>query len=670
MTQKNGWFGEFGGQFVGETLMPALNALEAEFNAAIKDKKFKADLAALNRDFVGRPSLLYEATRLTRSLGGAKIFLKREDLNHTGSHKINHCVGQALLCKRMKKKRMIAETGAGQHGVATATVAALFGFDCVVYMGEADVERQALNVFRMKLLGAEVRPVTSGSRTLKDALNEALRDWVSNVEDTYYCLGSVTGPHPYPLIVKTFQSIVGEEAKRQLKKAPNVVIGCVGGGSNALGLFAPFIKDKKVRLIGAEAAGQGLLSGEHSASLCAGDVGILHGSRTLVLQSEDGQVAEAHSVAPGLDYPGVGPEHAFLKTSGRAEYVGITDTQAIDAIERLAKDEGILCALESAHAVAHAIALAPTLPKSHTILVNLSGRGDKDMPTLMTRWSRAEKPFQAPQPHRPAAKTITPIADAHAKSRLNGMFERLGKRKALGVYLTVGDPSLVVSEAAAEAAVRGGADFLELGVPFSDPSADGPSIQKAMQRAIAAGTQMNDVLAMAARLRSKLPETPIILFGYANPFLRALQRGDLARCAADGMLVVDAPPDHDHDFDGAHLPRIRLLGPNATPARRTVIGKSAEGFVYLVAFAGVTGTRTRERDVEAMKKNVAAMRKVSRVPICVGFGVRSADDARALGPVADGIIAGSVFIDVMRESKDPARAVEEKTRELRAGLDA
>ena len=674
--RRRGYFGEFGGQFVGETLMPPLAELEAAFLVAQKDAKFRRELAAMYRDYVGRPSLLYEARTLSRTLGGARIFLKREDLNHTGSHKINHCVGQALLCRRMKKRRMIAETGAGQHGVATATVAALFGFDCVVYMGAADVERQQLNVFRMKLLGAEVRPVESGTRTLKDALNEAMRDWVSHVGDTYYCLGSVTGPHPYPTIVRTFQAIVGREARAQIVRAtgrlPDAVIGCVGGGSNALGLFAPFIADRRVRLIGAEAAGAGLLSGEHSASLCAGSVGILHGSRTLVLQDADGQIAEAHSVAPGLDYPGVGPEHAHLKTSGRAEYVAVSDADAVAAVERLAKDEGILCALESAHAVAHAIALAPELSRTKTIVVNLSGRGDKDMPSLMTRWSKAPPKLAAhATPKRVvAARSVEPLS-APAPPRLDAMFARLraAKRKALGVYLTVGDPSLAVSEAAAHAAVAAGADFLELGVPFSDPSADGPTIQRAMQRALENGVRVADVFALAQRLRSALPDTPLVLFGYANPFLRAGERGDLGRTGADGVLIVDAPPDHDADFVGAPLPKIRLLGPNATAARRKCIAARAEGFVYLVAFAGVTGANQSGNDVKEMRANVAALRKLTRVPICVGFGVRTADDARTLGPIADGVIAGSVFIDVMHGARDPAAAVAEKVGELRAGLD-
>lgn len=383
---RRGYFGEFGGQFVAETLMPPLIELEAAFDSAMRDPKFKRELAGLYQNFVGRPSLLYEATRLSKHLGGARIFFKREDLNHTGAHKVNHCVGQALLCARMKKPRMIAETGAGQHGVATATVAALFGFRCTVYMGAVDVARQQLNVLRMKLLGAEVVPVHSGTQTLKDALNEALRDWVTHVDHTYYCLGSVTGPHPYPTLVREFQAVVGREVKQQAKKqigrSPDVLIACVGGGCNALGLFEPFIVDPRVRLIGVEAAGHGLDKGAHSASLLRGKIGILHGARTLVLQDEQGQVSEAHSLAPGLDYPGVGPQHAHLKTSGRADYVSATDDEAIAAISLLAKQEGILCALESAHAVAHAIALAPTLPRSKVIVVNLSGRGDKDMPAL------------------------------------------------------------------------------------------------------------------------------------------------------------------------------------------------------------------------------------------------------------------------------------------------
>jgi len=384
---ERGWFGEFGGRFVPETLMHPLEELTEAFEQAIRDPQFHAELEGLLRDYVGRPTPLYFAQRLTEYLGGAKIYLKREDLAHTGAHKINNTIGQALLTKRMGKPRVIAETGAGQHGVATATAAALLGLECVIYMGELDMERQRLNVFRMKLLGAEVVPVRSGSRTLKDAINEALRDWVTNVRTTHYILGSVTGPHPFPKMVRYFQSVIGREAKQQILeregRLPDFVVACVGGGSNAIGIFWEFLPYEQVKLIGVEAAGKGLETGEHAASLCAGTVGVLHGAKTFVLQDDDGQIRDTHSISAGLDYPGVGPEHAFLKATGRASYVAVTDDEALEAFELLAKLEGILPALEPAHALAYAFKLARQLPKEAIILVNLSGRGDKDVEVVM-----------------------------------------------------------------------------------------------------------------------------------------------------------------------------------------------------------------------------------------------------------------------------------------------
>jgi tryptophan synthase beta chain len=389
---ERGWFGEFGGRFVPETLMHPLEELTEAFEQAIRDPQFHAELEGLLRDYVGRPTPLYFARRLTEYLGGAKIYLKREDLAHTGAHKINNTIGQALLTKRMGKPRVIAETGAGQHGVATATAAALLGLECVIYMGELDMERQRLNVFRMKLLGAEVVPVRSGSRTLKDAINEALRDWVTNVRTTHYILGSVTGPHPFPKMVRYFQSVIGREAKHQILeqegRLPDFVVACVGGGSNAIGIFWEFLPYEQVKLIGVEAAGKGLETGEHAASLCAGTVGVLHGAKTFVLQDDDGQIRDTHSISAGLDYPGVGPEHAFLKATGRASYVAVTDDEALEAFELLAKLEGILPALEPAHALAYAFKLARQLPKEAIILVNLSGRGDKDVEVVMKALAR------------------------------------------------------------------------------------------------------------------------------------------------------------------------------------------------------------------------------------------------------------------------------------------
>ncbi|MBL8839361.1 MAG: tryptophan synthase subunit beta [Alphaproteobacteria bacterium] len=380
-----GHFGIYGGRFVAETLMPLVLEVERAYEAAKADPAFAAELAQLNKHYVGRPSPLYFAKRMTEHLGGAKIYFKREELNHTGAHKINNCMGQILLARRMGKTRIIAETGAGQHGVATATVAALFNLPCVVFMGATDIERQKPNVFRMKLLGAEVRPVTSGAGTLKDAMNEALRDWVANVDTTYYLIGTAAGPHPYPEMVRDFQCVIGDETRLQMEEAegrlPDTLVAAVGGGSNAIGLFHPFLDDP-VAMVGVEAAGHGIETGKHAASMTGGRPGVLHGNRTYLLQDADGQITEAHSISAGLDYPGVGPEHAWLKDSGRVRYVPITDQEALDAFQLTAKLEGILPALESAHAIAEVLKLAPTLPKDHLIVINVSGRGDKDIFTI------------------------------------------------------------------------------------------------------------------------------------------------------------------------------------------------------------------------------------------------------------------------------------------------
>lgn len=384
---RHGRFGAFGGRYVPETLMNALFELEEAYLRYKDDPEFLAELRYLLKQYSGRPTPLYFAERLTNHLGGAKIYLKREDLNHTGAHKINNTIGQALLAKRMGKKKVIAETGAGQHGVATATVAALLGLECKVFMGEEDTKRQQLNVFRMQLLGAEVVPVTSGTRTLKDACNETLRYWVSHVDDTYYILGSVTGPHPYPMIVRDFQRVIGLETKEQILEAegrlPDAIVAAVGGGSNAMGIFHPFVDDASVRLIGAEAAGRGIDTGEHAATMTKGRPGVFQGSLSYVLQDEGGQVLPAHSISAGLDYPGIGPEHAYLKDSKRAEYVPITDSEALEALQLLSRLEGIIPALESAHAVAHAMKLAPTMGRDQTVVISLSGRGDKDVESIM-----------------------------------------------------------------------------------------------------------------------------------------------------------------------------------------------------------------------------------------------------------------------------------------------
>lgn len=383
----NGLFGSFGGQYVAETLMPLIHDLAAEYEKAKVDPEFIKELAYFQRDYIGRPSPLYFAERLTEHCGGAKIYLKREELNHTGAHKINNCIGQILLAKRMGKKRIIAETGAGMHGVATATVAARFGMECVIFMGTTDIDRQQANVFRMKLLGATVIPVVAGTGTLKDAMNEALRDWVTNVHNTFYLIGTVAGPHPYPELVRDFQAVIGKETRVQMQehegRLPDSLVACIGGGSNAMGLFHPFLDDKDVQIIGVEAAGHGIATGKHAASLNGGVPGVLHGNRTFLLQDGDGQIIDAHSISAGLDYPGIGPEHAWLHDIGRVEYTSVTDDEALAAFHQCCRLEGIIPALESAHALAEVFKRAPTLPKDHLMVVNLSGRGDKDMQTVM-----------------------------------------------------------------------------------------------------------------------------------------------------------------------------------------------------------------------------------------------------------------------------------------------
>ncbi|NBV06816.1 MAG: tryptophan synthase subunit beta [Proteobacteria bacterium] len=383
---ENGKFGQFGGRYVAETLMPAVLELEAAYEKAKKDKKFKAEFAYYLEHYVGRPSPLFLAERLTKKIGGAKIYLKRDELNHTGSHKINNCLGQILLAKRMGKKRIIAETGAGQHGVATATVCSLFSLPCTIYMGAKDVERQSQNVFRMKLLGAEVISVETGSKSLKNAINEAMRDWISNANDTYYLLGTVTGPHPYPTMVRDFHSIIGVEAKKQILKAegrlPDALVACIGGGSNSIGLFHNFLKDKSVKMYGVEAAGKGINTKSHAASISGGSVAVLHGNKTFFLQNDDGQIQDAHSISAGLDYPGIGPEHAYLHSQKRVEYVSATDDEAIEAFQLLCQTEGIIPALESAHSISFVCKLARKMKKNQIIILNLSGRGDKDINTV------------------------------------------------------------------------------------------------------------------------------------------------------------------------------------------------------------------------------------------------------------------------------------------------
>ncbi len=471
LPDEGGHFGQYGGRYVAETLMPALLELDRAWAKLRRDRAFQREFAWWLTQYAGRPTRLYHARRLSERLGGAQIWLKREDLLHTGAHKINNTIGQALVARRLKKTRLIAETGAGQHGVATATVAALFGLRCEVFMGAEDVRRQSLNVFRMKLLGATVRVVESGARTLKDAMNDAMRDWIATVRDTFYVIGTVAGPHPYPLMVRDFQSVIGREARRQIVAAagrlPDACIACIGGGSNAMGLFHAFRGDRRVELIGVEAAGRGIETGAHAASLSAGEVGVLHGNKTYLLQDETGQIREAHSISAGLDYPGVGPEHAWLRDSGRARYVTVTDVEAVEALQLLTSTEGIIPALESAHAIAHAVRLAPQLVPSE----------DPGRQPLGPRRQGHEHRRRLPR----GARCREPHSRDVRRAACPG-------RVALVPFFTAGDPDLATTRALVLGAVGAGADVIELGVPFSDPMADGPVLQRSAQRAIAAGT--------------------------------------------------------------------------------------------------------------------------------------------------------------------------------------
>ena len=549
---ERGHFGIFGGRFVAETLMPLILDLEKAYAAAKADPAFQAEMNGYLKDYVGRPSPLYFAERLTEHLGGAKIYFKREELNHTGSHKVNNVLGQIMVARRMGKKRIIAETGAGQHGVATATLCARFGLDCVVYMGAVDVERQQPNVIRMEMLGAKVIPVQSGSRTLKDAMNEALRDWVTNVHDTFYCIGTVAGPHPYPMMVRDFQSVIGVETRAQMQEAegrlPDSLVACIGGGSNAMGLFHPFLDDPGVEIFGVEAAGHGLTQ-LHAASIAGGRPGVLHGNRTYLLMDDDGQIQDAHSISAGLDYPGIGPEHSWLHETGRVKYLSATDDEALAAFQLLSRLEGIIPALEPAHAIAKVMELAPKRPKDHLMVVNLSGRGDKDVPQVgdILRAGRSEQRMRhAPTLPSPAsgrgdrpiiAATVArlstrqralplplagrlsgPPPPAARRSpdgelaqrtrimttRIDARFAELKKqgRSAFVTFLMAGDPDPATSLAIIKALPKAGADIIEIGMPFTDPMADGPAIQAAGLRALKAGMTLKKTLEMVRGFRN------------------------------------------------------------------------------------------------------------------------------------------------------------------------
>ncbi len=678
----NTHIGIYGGQYVPETLMPTLAEIDAAFRAALADPAFLAEYHALLRDYVGRESPLHEAARLSDALGGARILLKREDLNHTGAHKINNVLGQALLARRMGKTRLIAETGAGMHGVATATAAALLGLPCVVYMGALDVARQAPNVERMRALGAEVVAVESGSRTLKDAMNEAIRDWAATAEGTFYVIGTVAGPAPYPEMVRTFQSVIGEEARRQclarLGRLPEAVIACVGGGSNAMGIFQAFLGDAAVRLIGVEAGGEGLATGRHAASINGGTLGVLHGAKTKLLQTPDGQIREAHSVSAGLDYPGVGPEHCHLADLGRARYAVCDDRHAIRAFDLLCRYEGIIPALESSHALAEAIRLAPTLPRTATLLVCLSGRGDKDMANVAA-WKAAHPDYayrpigpadRAPAPEPPTPPPAvpepphpapTPSAPRPLGTRLRDAFARAKRegRAARVYYMTCGFPTPETAPDTLETLAQGGADVIELGVPFSDPIADGPVIQAAGQRALQGGIDLPRILAQARDLRARHPALGLVLFSYHNPILAygpARLCADAARAGIDALLVVDLPHEEEGELkplaNAAGLDWIPLVSPATTPERARALVAGCHGFVYVVTVRGITGERkTLPADLAA---RLDALRAVTDLPLAAGFGVADPATARAVARHADGVIVGSAAVRAAAEGTLPA----------------
>ena len=675
----NTHYGIYGGQYVPETLIPTLAEIDAAFRAAKADPTFKAEYDALMRDYVGRESPLYLAQRLSDALGGARIYLKREDLNHTGAHKVNNVIGQALLAKRMGKTRLIAETGAGMHGVATATIAALLGIPCEVYMGAIDVERQSPNVERMRALGATVHAVESGSRTLKDAMNEAIRDWAATAERTFYVIGTVAGPAPYPEMVRDFQSIIGIEARRQcLEKTgrlPDEVIACVGGGSNAMGIFAGFLDDKTVRLTGVEAGGRGIASGEHAASINGGTTGVLHGCKTKLLQTPEGQIIEAYSASAGLDYPGVGPEHCLLADLGRVRYAVCDDEPAIRAFDALCRYEGIIPALESSHALAEALRVAPTLPKDAILIVNLSGRGDKDMGNV-SNWKanhpdytytgleafmpKPKATYDAPLPPAQPAAAPAPLApltvEPQKGKRLRAAFAKAEAegRPARILFMPCGYPTVEASEQVMEALIESGADILELGVPFSDPIADGAVIQAASQQALKDGTNLNDVLALAKKLRAKHPETGLVLFSYCNPLLAyGKQRlcHDAAEAGIDGLLVVDVPYEEQDELrpeaEAAGLSWIPLVSPATTPERAAELVKGCDGFVYVITVRGITGER--KSLPPELAERLAALRAVTDLPLAAGFGIADPESAKAIGAHAHGIVMGSAAVRTLAE---------------------
>ncbi len=659
----DGRFGPFGGQYVPETLMSALQELEHEWHLAKADAQFQLELAGHRRAFIGRPTPLYSATRLSERFGGTHIHLKREDLCHTGAHKLNNAVGQALLALRMGKKRVIAETGAGQHGVATATVCARFGLDCTVYMGSEDIQRQAMNVRRMKLLGAEVVEVTAGTRTLKDATSEAIRDWVTNVRTTHYIIGSVVGPHPYPEMVRDLQRVIGDEAREQYLsidgKLPDVVIACVGGGSNAIGIFTAFLDDKDVTLIGVEAAGEGIRTGRHAASLVGGRPGVLHGSYSYVLQDGDGQILPTHSVSAGLDYPGVGPEHSYLREIERVEYVAVTDDQALAAFRLCTQLEGIMPALEPAHALHHAGVVAKELGPGGRILVCLSGRGDTDMDSVESRTKPA-----AARGRRGRRCRMPPKAETR---RLEASVRSTGDLK-LVAYMMAGHPDPKRSVEIGKRLAASGVAALEIGIPFSDPLADGPVIQRAGQVALAGGMNVPRALELASAVTGA--GAPVVLMTYINPVLAYDPRrfaADASQAGVAGVIVPDMPVEESEPVAGwlrsASLDTVFMVAPTTADDRLDAICDHSSGFVYCVTVTGITGMR--KEMPEGMKELFTRVRKHTSLPVAAGFGMSRPEHMKALRGHVDAAVVGSAVVDRIERGEDPVILVKELLRACR-----
>ena len=633
---SKGRFGIHGGQYIPETLMNAMLELEEAYKKYKDDPEFNKELETMLNEYAGRPSRLYYAEHMTKDLGGPKIYLKREDLNHTGAHKINNVIGQMLLAKRMGKTRVIAETGAGQHGVATATVAAMMGMECEIFMGKEDCERQALNVYRMRLLGAKVHPVESGTATLKDAVSETFREWTARIEDTHYVLGSVMGPYPFPTIVRDFQAVISKEIKQQVLekegRLPDVVLACVGGGSNAIGAFYNFIEDKGVRLIGCEAAGRGIDTFETAATINTGKLGIFHGMKSYFCQDEYGQIAPVYSISAGLDYPGIGPEHAYLHDIGRAEYVAVTDDEAVEAFEYLSRIEGIIPAIESAHAVAHAMKMAKTMSKDEIMVINISGRGDKD---------------------------CAAIARYRGRIYMSNIKKAFENGKAFIPFITCGDPTLDTTKQAVIQMVQAGADLIELGIPFSDPTAEGPVIQEANIRALKNKITTDDVFAMVKELRQTVT-IPLVFMTYANVVFSYGAERFMKNCqevGIDGIILPDIPFEEKEEFDAVckqyDVDLISMIAPTSEE-RITMIAKEANGFVYCVSSLGVTGVRSNiTTDIGAMVKKV---KEVNDIPCAVGFGISTPEQAEKMAKQADGVIVGSAIVKLCAAHGEAAPA--------------